>query len=57
MLMEKLQDEKQRQQDNNRLVTSWLKKEKDSWFYPSEFGVEGGEARCVGGWLFCAQRC
>lgn len=37
MLIEKLQDEKQRQQDNNRLVTSWLKKEKDSWFYPSEF--------------------
>ena len=41
MLIEKLQDEMQRQLDNNRLVTSWFKKEKDSWFYPSMFIVDG----------------
>lgn len=35
-LIEKLQEEKQRQEDNHRLVTSWIKKEKDSWFSPSE---------------------
>lgn len=39
MLIEKLQDEKQRQQDNYRLVTGWLKREKDSWFYPSEMAA------------------
>ncbi len=37
VLIEKLQDELQRQVDNHRLVTSWFKKEKDSWFYPSNF--------------------
>jgi THO complex subunit 2 len=31
-LIEKLQEEKQRQEDNHRLVNSCIKQEKDSWF-------------------------
>ena len=35
-LIEKLQEERQRQEDNHRLVNSCLKQEKDSWFTASE---------------------
>ena len=43
MLIEKLQEEKQRQEDNHRLVTSWIKKEKDSWFSSSESFIISAE--------------
>ncbi|XP_064404641.1 THO complex subunit 2-like isoform X2 [Halichondria panicea] len=32
VLIEKLQEEKQRQEDNHRLVMSWIKHEKANWF-------------------------
>ena len=36
VLVEKLQEERQRQEDNHRLVMSWIKHEKDGWFNPSK---------------------
>lgn len=36
VLIEKLQEERQRQEDNHRLVMSWIKQEKDGWFNPSK---------------------
>ena len=39
-LIEKLQEEKQRQEDNHRLVNSCIKQEKDSWFTASELSCD-----------------
>jgi len=37
-LIEKLQEERQRQEDNHRLVMARLRQEKDTWFSASESG-------------------
>ena len=38
-LIEKLQEEKQRQEDNCRLVLARLRQDKESWFSPSKLNM------------------
>ena len=45
-LIEKLQEEKQRQEDNHRLVQSCVKQEKDSWFTASEWSCDSCMMSC-----------
>ena len=46
-LIEKLQEEKQRQEDNYRLVSSCIKQEKDSWFTASELSCDSHMIPCA----------
>lgn len=36
-LVQKLLEERKRQEDNNRLILEWIRAEKDTWFNSSEF--------------------
>ena len=38
-MIEKLLEERKRQEDNHNLVLSWVTKQKDTWFSPSKYTV------------------